>query len=89
MAVTSWLVLLALGAFVVFGIAGHVQRIALDHMDVRSGTIVNIATTATIMWLLAPLFGLRAVFGSAGVIFMMMGAAVSRFLVDVDLKQPE
>ena len=47
---------IAICVSIIFGIASHVQQIALDHMDVRSGTIVNIATTAAIMWLLAPLF---------------------------------
>lgn len=41
---------------IIFGIASHVQQIALDHMDVRSGTIVNIATTTAITWLLAPVY---------------------------------
>ena len=39
-----------------FGVANHVQHIALDHMDVRSGTMVNIATTALIFWLLSPFY---------------------------------
>lgn len=47
---------IALSASVLFGFSNHVQHIALDHMDVRSGTIVNVATTAGLLWLAAPLF---------------------------------
>ena len=50
---------IALSASVVFGFSNHVQHIALDHMDVRDGTIVNVATTSVLLWLFSPLF-LRA-----------------------------
>lgn len=39
-----------------YGFSNHIQHIALDHMDARSGTIVNVASTAAMMWLLAPLY---------------------------------
>ena len=48
--------LIALSASVVFALSNHVQHIALDHMDVRNGTLVNVATSAVILWLLAPFF---------------------------------
>ena len=47
---------IALLVSVNFGLASHVQHIGLDHMDVRTGTLINIATTAVGLWLLAPLF---------------------------------
>ena len=47
---------IALSASVVFAFSNHTQHIALDHMDVRTGTLVNVATSAVILWLLAPLF---------------------------------
>lgn len=48
--------MIALLVSVNFGVASHIQQIALDHMDVRSGTIVNIATSALIFWLLSPFY---------------------------------
>lgn len=39
-----------------FGFASHFQHKALDHMDVRSGTLVNIATSAILLWLAAPFY---------------------------------
>lgn len=39
-----------------FGVASHVQHIALDHMDVQAGTLVNIGTTAFIFAALSPLY---------------------------------
>ncbi len=47
---------IAFAASIVFAVSNHVQHIALDHMDVRTGTIVNVATTALVLWLAAPLF---------------------------------
>ena len=47
---------IALSVSVLFGFSNHVQQIALDHMDVRNGTIVNVATTCILLWLLAPFF---------------------------------
>jgi DME family drug/metabolite transporter len=47
---------IALATGVVFALSNHVQHIGLDYIDVRSGTLVNVATTAVILWLLAPLF---------------------------------
>jgi drug/metabolite transporter, DME family len=47
---------IALSASILFGFSNHVQHKALDHMDVRTGTIVNVATTTGILWLLSPLF---------------------------------
>lgn len=39
-----------------YGFANHIQHIALDYMDVRSGTLVNIATTVFLFLLLSPFF---------------------------------
>jgi len=40
-----------------FGFANHFQHIALDHLpDPQVGTIINVATTAAMFWLLSPLF---------------------------------
>jgi drug/metabolite transporter, DME family len=47
---------IALSVSVVFGLSNHVQHMGLDYMDVRTGTLVNVATTAVILWLLSPLF---------------------------------
>ncbi len=47
---------IALSVSLVFGISNHVQHIALDHMDVTGGTLVNVATTAIVLWLLAPAY---------------------------------
>ncbi len=48
--------LIALSTTVVFALSNHVQHVALDHMDVRAGTVVNVATTAALLWLAAPFF---------------------------------
>ena len=47
---------IALSVCVVFGISNHVQHIALDHMDVRDGTIVNVGTSTILLWFFAPLY---------------------------------
>lgn len=47
---------IAISASIVFAFSNHIQHIALDHMDVRTGTIVNVATTALLLWLASPLF---------------------------------
>ena len=47
---------IAIAASIVFALSNHIQHIALDHMDVRTGTIVNVATSALLLWLAAPLF---------------------------------
>lgn len=46
---------IAIAVSVNFGVAAHVQHIATDHMDVATGTLVNIATTALIFLALSPL----------------------------------
>ncbi|MFV0298076.1 MAG: DMT family transporter [Hyphomicrobiaceae bacterium] len=53
---TTLAAVLALSASFVFGVSNHVQHVALDHMDVRAGTLVNVGTTALILWLLSPFF---------------------------------
>ena len=47
---------IAIAVSINFGVASHIQHIALDHMDVATGTLVNIATTALIFWVLSPLY---------------------------------
>lgn len=47
---------IAIAVSINFGVASHIQHIALDHMDVGTGTLVNIATSAAIFWALSPLF---------------------------------
>lgn len=47
---------IAMGASVVFAFSNHVQHIALDYMDVRTGTIVNVGTTFLFLWLLSPFY---------------------------------
>lgn len=47
---------IALATGVVFGLSNHLQHLGLDHMDVRTGTLVNVATTAVLVWLASPLF---------------------------------
>lgn len=47
---------IAVAVSINFGVASHIQHIALDHMDAGTGTLVNIATTALIFWVLSPLY---------------------------------
>ena len=47
---------IAFAASVVFAFSNHIQHIAVDHMDVRAGTLVNVGTTAILLWCAAPLF---------------------------------
>jgi drug/metabolite transporter, DME family len=47
---------IAIAVSINFGIASHIQHIALDHMDVSTGTLVNVATSAAIFWALSPFF---------------------------------
>ena len=47
---------IALATCIVFAVSNHIQHIALDHMNVRDGTIVNVGTTCLLLWLLAPFF---------------------------------
>ncbi|MGI9479055.1 MAG: DMT family transporter [Hyphomicrobiaceae bacterium] len=47
---------IALAVSVNFGIASHIQHIAVDHMDAGTGTLVNIATTALILTAFSPLY---------------------------------
>jgi drug/metabolite transporter (DMT)-like permease len=41
---------------VLFALTNQVQHVALRHMDVRPGTVVNVATTFTLLLLTAPLY---------------------------------
>ncbi len=50
---------IAIAVSINFGIASHIQHIALDHMDAATGTLVNIATTTLIFWMLSPLYLVR------------------------------
>ena len=47
---------ITLVASVIFALSNHVQHIALNHMNVRNGTLVNVATSAAVMWLAAPAY---------------------------------
>lgn len=47
---------IAIAVSINFGIASHVQHIALDHMDAATGTLINIATTTLIFLALSPLY---------------------------------
>ncbi len=47
---------IAMAVSINFGIASHIQHIALDHMDAATGTLVNIATTSLIFCALSPLY---------------------------------
>ncbi len=68
--------LIALGASVVFALSNHVQHIALDTMDVRTGTLVNVATSAVILWLLAPLFLVPETLGSEAVFWFALAGLI-------------
>jgi len=48
--------LIAFATSLVFAFSNHTQHVALDHMDVRTGTIVNVTTTFVLLFLCAPLF---------------------------------
>ena len=68
---------LALLVSVNFGIASHVQHIALDHMDARSGTVVNIGTTVVLLALLSPLYLKPAtLLSESAMYFAMVGILV-------------
>ncbi|MFY0614249.1 MAG: DMT family transporter [Hyphomicrobiaceae bacterium] len=47
---------IAVAVSINFGVASHIQHIALDHMDAGTGTLINIATTALIFWVFSPLY---------------------------------
>lgn len=47
--------LLALAAAFLFALSAHVQSIGLQGGDTRAGTLVTIASTAAVYWLVAPL----------------------------------
>ena len=47
---------IAFATSVVFAFSNHTQHVALDHMDVRTGTIVNVATTFLLLFICAPLY---------------------------------
>lgn len=52
-----WLVTaIAFASSVVFAFSNHTQHVALDHMDVRTGTIVNVTTTFILLFICAPLY---------------------------------
>lgn len=47
---------IAFASSIIFAFSNHTQHIALDHMDVRAGTIVNVATTFLLLFICAPLY---------------------------------
>ncbi|MGI9478415.1 MAG: EamA family transporter, partial [Hyphomicrobiaceae bacterium] len=52
-----WLVAaIAFASSIVFAFSNHTQHVALDHMDVRAGTIINVATTFFLLLIGAPFF---------------------------------
>ncbi|MEZ5855008.1 MAG: DMT family transporter [Hyphomicrobiaceae bacterium] len=68
---------IALSVSLLFGLSNHVQHIALDHMDVRTGTLVNVATTAIVLWLLSPAYlTTEALLSPAVVWFALAGLIV-------------
>ncbi len=68
--------LIALGASVVFALSNHVQHIALDYMDVRNGTLVNVATSAIILWLLAPTFLVPEMLGGEAILWFALAGLI-------------
>lgn len=44
----------ALGAGLLFGLTSHIQKLALATTDDLTGTFISVATTAVLLWLLAP-----------------------------------
>ena len=69
--------MIAFAASIVFAVSNHVQHIALDHMDVRNGTIVNVATTALVLWLAAPLYLVpESLLTRAAALFALAGLVV-------------
>lgn len=67
---------IALAASICFALSNHVQHIALDHMDVRNGTIVNVGTTAAVLWLLAPFYLVPATLVSPQVIWFALAGLI-------------
>jgi DME family drug/metabolite transporter len=68
---------IAIAISVVFGLSNHIQHIALDHMDVRTGTIVNVGTSMLLLWLLSPLFLVPQSLGShSAMLFGIAGLIV-------------
>jgi drug/metabolite transporter (DMT)-like permease len=68
--------LIALSASVVFALSNHVQHVALDHMDVRNGTLVNVATSAVMMWLLSPLFLTPEALGNEAILWFALAGLI-------------
>jgi drug/metabolite transporter (DMT)-like permease len=68
--------LIALGASVVFALSNHVQHIALDYMDVGNGTLVNVATSALILWLLAPTFLVPEMLGGDAILWFALAGLI-------------
>jgi len=48
--------LLALASAFLFALSIQIQNLGLGHADPRSGTLINVGTTAVIYWMLAPFF---------------------------------
>ena len=53
---TDLSVLLALTSAFLFALSIQVQSLGLELVDFRSGTLINIGTTALIYWIVSPLF---------------------------------
>lgn len=72
-----WLVSgIAFATSLVFAVSNHVQHIALDHMDVRTGTIVNVTTTFVFLFLLAPLYLTPASLFSSGILWFALAGLI-------------
>ena len=69
--------LIALFVSALFGISSHIQHLGLDHIDPRSGAVVNIGATALMMWILTPIYLDLAVFSTkAAALFALAGLVV-------------
>lgn len=54
-----------------FGLAGHIQHLGSDTMDARNGTLVNVATTVALLFLLTPFFMRPATLLSEGTLYFI------------------
>ena len=71
---TDLSVLLALTSALLFALSIQVQNLGLEFVDFRSGTLVNIGTTALIYWIISPIFIDRSYwFAHATFLFALVG----------------
>lgn len=68
--------LLAFGASIIFAVSNHVQHIGLDHIDVRTGTTVNVGTTLAALLALSPLYLTPSTLVSSGAVWFAIAGLI-------------